>query len=170
MTEITTWFEKRITGDWFVGDLDVTVDRDEILVTGILPGPDLEESASEDDIALAAAMNINEFRESSREERMAIAEEAQALFQRKVSWGAGSEGGDDRRVLFTHLGVPVMSRLRLPERSVLDTLVTSGVARNRSDAVAWCVRFVRKDQSEWLDELRSAFGAVEEARSKGPNV
>ncbi len=110
MTEIAPWFEKRITGDWFVGDLDVTVDRDEILVTGILPAPDLEESASEDDIALAAALNINEFRESSREERMAIAEEAQALFQRKVSWGAGSEGsagsegGDDRRVLFTHLG------------------------------------------------------------------
>ena len=166
-TEINGWFTKRVPDDWFVKELDITVDRDEILVTGELPEPELGDDASEDDAALAAALKINEFREDTRDERMTIADEAQALFQRKVSWGAGSAG---RRVLFTHLGIPVMSRLRLPERAVLDTLVTAGVARNRSDALAWCVRFVRKDQSDWLSDLRGSFAAVEEARAKGPDV
>ena len=165
--EITPWFTKRIPDDWFVMPLDITVDRDEILVTGELPEPELEAGASDDDAALAAALKINEFREATREERMTIADEAQALFQRKVSWGAGSA---ERRVLFTHLGIPVMSRLRLPERAALDTLVAAGVARNRSDALAWCVRFVSKDQADWLADLRGAFTAVEEARSKGPDV
>ena len=166
-TDITRWFTKRIPNDWFVKGPDITVDRDEILVTGELPGAEVEAGASEDDASLAAALEINKFRERTRDERMVIAEEAQALFQRTVSWGAGSA---DRRVLFTHLGVPVMSRLRLPEREALDTLVAAGVARNRSDALAWCVRFVRKDQSDWLADLRGAFTAVEEARSKGPDV
>jgi hypothetical protein len=166
-TEITSWFTKRVPDDWFIQPLDITVDRDEILVTGELPEPKLEGGDSEDDVALAAAMKINEFRETTREERMTIADEAQALFQRKVSWGASSAR---RRVLFTHLGVPVMSRLRLPERAALDTLVAAGVARNRSDALGWCVRFVGKDQSDWLADLRGAFTAVEKARAKGPNV
>ena len=30
--------------------------------------------------------------------------------------------------MFTHLAVPAMTRLRLPEREVLDALVDSGVA------------------------------------------
>ncbi len=166
-TEITEWFTKRIPDDWFVNSLDITVDRDEILVTGQLPEPELKAGASDDDAVLAAALQINEFREATRDERMTIADEAQALFQRKVSWGAGSAG---RRVLFTHLGIPVMSRLRLPERAALDTLVAAGVARNRSDALAWCVRFVSKDQADWLSDLRGAFTAVEKARAKGPDV
>ena len=37
---------------------------------------------------------------------------------------------------------PVMTRLRQPERLVLDTLVDAGVARSRSDALAWAVRLV----------------------------
>ncbi len=165
--EITAWFANRVPDDWFVNPLDITADRDEILVTGALAEPELDDDASEDDAALAAALKINEFREATRDERMTIADEAQALFQRKVSWGAGSA---ERRVLFTHLGIPVMSRLRLPERDALDTLVKAGVARNRSDALAWCVRFVRKDQGDWLSDLRGAFTAVDEAREKGPSV
>jgi hypothetical protein len=165
--EIKSWFERRVPADWFSGELDVTTDRDEILVTGALPDPEIPEGAEDDTVELARAETIQQFRAATREERMSIADEAQTLFVRKVSWGAGSA---DRRVLFTHLGVPVMGRLRLPERRVLDTLVRAGVAKNRSDALSWCVRFVRKDQSDWLDELREAFGAVEKVRADGPRI
>ncbi|TME62012.1 MAG: hypothetical protein E6I51_07940, partial [Chloroflexi bacterium] len=66
------------------------------------------------------------------------------------------------------LSVPVMTRLRLPERELLDTLVKSGVARSRSHALAWCVRLVSKNESSWLDELKEAMAKVGEVRSQGP--
>jgi hypothetical protein len=71
-------------------------------------------------------------------------------------------------VLFTHLAVPVMTRLRQPERQVLDTLVDAGVARSRADALAWCVRLVGKHAEEWLTELREAMEKVEQVRAQGP--
>jgi hypothetical protein len=53
---------------------------------------------------------------------------------------------------------------------VLDTLVDAGVARSRSDALAWCVRLVGRNQEEWIGSLRDALVAVEAARSQGPEV
>jgi hypothetical protein len=96
---------------------------------------------------------------------MRIADEAQRRFRRKVSWGATCGG---RRALFTTLSVPAMTRLRMPERRVLDTLVESGVARSRSHALAWCVRLVSERQEEWLADLRDALGAVQRVRGEGP--
>jgi len=61
-----------------------------------------------------------------------------------------------------------MTRLRMRERRTLDTLVSAGVARSRSDALAWCVRLVRDHEGEWIDQLRDALVAVEEARATGP--
>ena len=167
MSEVSKFFSDRIPADWFEAETEIISDRDEILVTGKLTDPKPGDDNDEDSAKLARAQAVNEFREATRDERMKIADEAETLFGRKVSWGAGV---GDQRVLFTHLGVPVMSRLRLPERSALDTLVTAGVARNRSDALAWCVKFVRKDQSEWLKELQTAFTEVEKVRSSGPNI
>jgi hypothetical protein len=66
--------------------------------------------------------------------------------------------------------VPVMTRLRQAERRVLDTLVEGGVARSRSDALAWCVRLVGQHEDSWLDELRAALRRVEEVRSVGPQA
>ena len=43
-----------------------------------------------------------------------------------------------------------MTRLRQPQRLVLDTLVDAGVARSRSDALAWCVRLVGQHEEDWL--------------------
>jgi hypothetical protein len=83
-----------------------------------------------------------------------------------VAWGV--ECGDSRRV-FTSLAAPVMTRLRQPERLVLDTLVDSGVAKSRADAVAWCVRLVQTNADTWLADLRSAMGKVEEVRAQGPD-
>jgi hypothetical protein len=99
---------------------------------------------------------------------MSIAGEAEQRFGRKVSWGVVVGGPDGHREMFTHLAVPVMTRLRQPERTVLDTLVHSGVARSRSDALAWCVRLVRQHEGDWLAELQEAMQLVAEVRTKGP--
>ena len=96
---------------------------------------------------------------------MRIADEAQRRFGRKVSWGAVC---GDQRQLFTTLSVPAMTRLRMPERRVLDTLVDAGVARSRSHALAWCVRLVAERQDDWLKDLREALKQVEQVRGEGP--
>ena len=61
-----------------------------------------------------------------------------------------------------------MTRLRQPERQVLDTLVDAGVARSRSEALAWCVKLVGRNADEWLAELRSAMEGVQRVREQGP--
>ena len=165
MEGVRAWFEGRLPDAWFEGAPEIAVDRDEILIVGRLPDVTLEEGASEDDRAVARAGRITRWREETREERIGIAREAQHRFRRKVSWGA--ECGDER-ALFTSLATPVMTRLRMPERTVLDTLVDAGVARSRSHALAWCVRLVGRNQKEWIDDLRSALVAVEGVRRQGP--
>src|SRR5207253_9604422 len=100
-------------------------------------------------------------------ERMHIADEAQARYGRTVSWGVRIGG---ERIMFTHLAVPVMTRLRQPDRRVLDTLVDAGVARSRSDALAWCVRLVGEHTDEWLAKLRDAMTEVDKLRAEGPNL
>jgi hypothetical protein len=154
--EISAWFTAKIPDDWF-GDIEVQSDGDEILVIGTLPGA--EEGNGEN--------AAEEFREATRERRIAIAEKAEALFRRKVSWGV--ESGDDTW-LFTHLTVPVMTRLRLPERRVLDTLVEGGVARSRSDALAWCVRLVRKHEADWISDLQESLVRVRQVRAQAPDA
>lgn len=66
------------------------------------------------------------------------------------------------------LAAPVMTRLRQPQRLVLDTLVDAGVARSRADALAWCVRLVGQHEGDWLAELREAMTHVADVRSRGP--
>ena len=82
-----------------------------------------------------------------------------------MAWGVDS---GDQRELFTTLSVPVMTRLRQADRAVLDTLVDAGVARSRSEALAWCVRLVGKNAETWLAELREAMQKVEQVRESGP--
>ena len=61
-----------------------------------------------------------------------------------------------------------MTRLRMAERRVLDTLVEAGVARSRSHALAWCVRLVGEKQEEWLGDLREALKAGRTGPGRGP--
>ena len=164
--QLQEWFAARIPDDWFT-DLEVRSDRDEILVIGHLPSPNVGDDASEADRTAAARSAIAGFRKASREERIGIASEAEHGFGRKVSWGA--HAGEDG-LLFTHVAIPTMTRLRMSERNVLDTLIEAGVARSRSEALAWCVRQVGHHQSEWLGELEEALSAVEEVRKKGPGA
>jgi hypothetical protein len=163
--QLQGWFAGRIPDGWFTQAPTVRVDNDEVLVVGTLPDVDLPADAGDEARATAHRSRIEGFREETRERRMRIADDAQAAFGRKVSWGA--ECGDTR-ILFTTASVPVMTRLRMDDRAVLDTLVASGVARSRSHALAWCVRLVGQHQGEWIDELREALTAVDEARAKGP--
>ena len=159
------WFAGRLPADWFAGAPAVTYDRDEILVVGTIAEPDLPAESTADTRAAALAARLAGFREDTRGKRMQIADEAERRFGRKVSWGA--ECGDQRH-LFTTLSIPAMTRLRMPERKVLDTLVDAGVARSRSHALAWCVRLVAERQDDWLKDLREALQQVEAVRSEGP--
>jgi hypothetical protein len=163
--ELQGWFAGRLPTDWFTAPAEISSDRDEVLVIGILADPELPKDATEQTIAAARAARIEGFREDTRAHRIRIAQEAEHRFGRKVSWGARC--GDLER-LFTTLSVPAMTRLRMPERRVLDTLVEAGVARSRSHALAWCVALVAERQDEWLKDLRDALTHVEKVRSEGP--
>ena len=129
------WFAGRLPDAWF-SDVDVTVDREEITVIGTLKDETSGEGA-------AAEGRISRFRADTKEERIGIAEEAQARYGRKVSWGA-----------------------RLGDT----TLVDAGVARSRSDALAWSVRLVGEHADEWLGQLREAMSEVDKLRSDGPGL
>ena len=164
---LAAWFAGRIDDGWFTEPPEITWDRDEILVVGRIEEPEYPKGASAEAKAEAQQGRIERFREDTRDRRIGVALQAERRFRRKVSWGV--DCGDTRR-LFTTLSTPVMTRLRMRERQVLDTLVDAGVARSRSEALAWCVRLVEKHQTEWLDELRQAFAEVERVRAEGPVV
>lgn len=163
--DISAWFAERLPDSWFTGPVEVLVDREEILVVGPVPGPVPPEPSG---TAAAAARSacVKRYRDQTRDARVRIAAEAEHLFDRKVSWGAIV--GDETYV-FSSVAVPVMTRLRIGERAVLDTLIDAGVARSRSEALAWCVRLVERNQSEWIGSLREALVKVEQLRSAGPS-
>jgi hypothetical protein len=185
--QIRGWFTGRLPDAWFTAAPEIVVDREEITVIGHLPttaagagqagaGAAAEAEAatvsegSERSEAEAEAMALGRarrFREETRDARIEIAREAEHAFGRKVSWGVVSDG---RKVMFTTLSVPVMTRLRQSERRVLDTLVDAGVARSRSDALAWCVRLVGEHEDSWLSDLREALRHVEQVRAGGPHA
>jgi hypothetical protein len=161
------WFGGRMPADWFTAAPEIKVDREEITVIGALESPPAAAGASAAEQAAAAEGRSRRFREETRELRIDIAREAEHRFGRKVSWGVTC---GDRKVMFTTFSVPVMTRLRQPERLVLDTLVDAGVARSRSDALAWCVRLVGQHQDSWLADLRAALQKVEQVRAEGPGA
>ncbi len=163
--DVIGWFAGRIPGGWFTGMPEVRSDREEIWIIGTLPDVQLGTEASKDTLAAARAGRIRQFREETREQRIAIALEARSRFGREIAWGVRI---GDMQEMFTHLALPVMTRLRLPEREVLDTLIHAGVARNRAHALAWCVRLVERNQEEWLGELREAIAKVGQVRQQGP--
>ena len=159
------WFAGRLPDGWFSGPPEVSYDRDEILVWGSLVEPDAGADADDATKAAARLARIQGFREDTRQSRMRIADEAEARFGRKVAWGARC---GDQEEMFTTMSVPVMTRLRMPERQVLDTLVDAGVARSRSHALAWCVRLVGDHEGDWITQLRDALVHVQKVRDEGP--
>ncbi|MFJ8630579.1 hypothetical protein [Streptomyces sp. NPDC093568] len=161
------WFAGRLPDDLFEELTEVGVDREEITVIGRIPEPQLAEGVSAAEREAAVEGRIQEFRERTRESRIEVAREAERRYGRKVSWGVECGG---ERALFTHVAAPVMTRLRQPERAVLDTLIAGGVARSRSEALAWCVRLVQRHTDDWLAELRESLEHVQRVRSQGPDA
>ena len=147
---IETLFRTEVPESWFSAPVKVFSDQEEIVVLGALP----------------AEQPVDAFRKETRAERMAIAAQAEHTFRRKVTWGV--EQGDQRH-LFTSAALPVATRLRFFERAVLDTLVEGGVARNRADALVWCVKLVARHQEERLADLRQAIATVEKVGRRDPN-
>jgi len=166
-TDITAWFSGRLPTEWTAETPEITIDDEEIVIRITIAVPELEEGADDSALVEAAAGRAAAWREETREARVAIAREAEQRFGRKVSWGAKV---GERGRLFTHVAVPVMTRLRQPERQVLDTLVEAGVARTRAEALRWCVKLVGKHSEEWLSELRSAMNQVRTVRDQGPEA
>jgi hypothetical protein len=150
---IDSWLAERIPGHWPAQRLEVSGDQDELLIVVDLDDTDADEAA------------VEAFREATRDERVAIARDAERAFAKKISWGVRAKG---RLLLFTTVTVPVMTRLRLSERQVLDTLIDAGVARTRSEALAWCVRLVGDNEQAWIDQLQAAFAEVRAVRDRGP--
>src|SRR2546423_9873378 len=163
-TEVRGWFAGRLPDDWFDGPPEITLATEEILLVGRLPAEGLPDDTPAAKAAALAA-RVKRFREDTRDHRIRIAREAEHRYGRQVSWGA--ECGEHRE-LFTTVAMPVMTRLRMPERKVLDTLVAAGVARSRADALAWCVRLVGQHEEGWINELRDALVRVKEVRAEGP--
>ena len=164
-SEIRGWLGGRIPADWSSGGTpEVLVDANEILVIVRLADVEAPEGGDVDSSRLG---RIQQYREETREDRVEIAQEAVAKYGRPVSWGA--ECGQIRQ-LFTHLSLPVMTRLRITDRQVLDALVDAGITRSRSHALAWCVRLVRQHQADWFQELREAMESVQRVRAQGPKL
>jgi hypothetical protein len=179
--EAPAWILGALPDDWFTQRPDISIDRDEIVIVGRLPEPTLvaeapaADAAADDasaerassEKAAAERGRIATFRESTRERRIKIAQQLERRYRRKVAWGAVC---GETRELFTTFAAPAMTRLRQRERQVLDTLVDAGVARSRSEALAWCVRLVGQHAEQWLGQLREAMGAVDELRRQGPSL
>ena len=149
--EIQAFVQAKVPEGWFTAPPKVEADEEEILILGELP----------------AEQAVDTFRESTREQRMAVARETESRFGRPVSWGVGRDGAT---TLFTTQASPVMTRLRLRERAVLTTLIDAGIARSRSEALAWCVKLVERHQADWLAELREGLAGVEQVRVGGPSL
>ncbi|HEX6537820.1 MAG TPA: hypothetical protein VF155_01400 [Candidatus Dormibacteraeota bacterium] len=165
--ELSGWFAGRLPDKLFTSPPTISTDRDEILVVGAVDDPEVPADATDATRAAARSARIQRFRDETRDARIQVARDAERLFGRKVSWGARC---GDVEELFTTLGVPVMTRLRLQNRRTLDTLIDAGVARSRSEALAWCVRLVAQHQSDWIQSLRQALSNVENVRGQGPDV
>src|SRR4051812_49902999 len=75
--EVAGWFAGRLPDGWFTGPVELSIDRDEILVVGTLPEPE----TGEGDQAAARAGRISRLPQETPEQPMAIAHAAQERYR-----------------------------------------------------------------------------------------
>jgi len=163
--DIPGWVLGRLPDGWFVQPARVECDDDEILIIGAL------DDARAAEVGHAAL--VQRFRAETREQRMRIANEIERRFDRKVAWGVTVVADSAQfSTAVTELSPPAYVGTALTTQTcagfALTTLVQAGVARSRSEALAWCVRLVGKHEAEWIEELRDALVRVNELRRRGP--
>ena len=146
---ISDWFIERLPAEWLASPPEIEVDSDEILI--VLP--------------LSPRADTGDFRDRTRSARIKLAQQAEETFGRTVSWGTVRDGS---RRLYTTLRSVVAAPVAMPDRKVLDTLVSAGVASDRSDALAWCIRLVGQHEADWLRDLRDATADSGDARVERP--
>lgn len=146
---LSAWFAERLPAEWLCGPAQIEVDREEAVV--VLP--------------LAERYDSGEFRDATRGKRIQLAQQAEEAFGLKISWGTTKDG---RRRLFTTVRTAVAVPLAMRERQILDGLVAAGVAADRTEAVAWCIRLVGHHESDWLRDLRDAVAAAPPGRRDRP--
>jgi hypothetical protein len=101
---IKGWFGGRLPEGWF-SSLDVKLEGDQIVVIGTLADQGGPAGAGAEEKAGFASGRISRFREQTRGNRIAIAREAEAEFEKFVTWGASlgdtsrtfNPGGSGRR-------------------------------------------------------------------------
>jgi hypothetical protein len=166
-SEIAGWVSGTLPADLYAGPPTVTVDEDEILVVGPLAAPEVPAGLDADGVAEAERARIRAFREETRDARIGVAQQSEARFGRVISWGATVGGTTE---LFTTVHARVGTRLGMPQRQALDALVAGGLAANRAEALAWCVKLFEQNQEAWLAQLREALDSVQAAAATAPPV
>jgi len=166
-SQIVGWVSGALPPDLFSSAPEIDVDRDEILVVGDVGGPEVPEGLDAEGIAAGERSRIARFREETRDQRIAVARRAEARYGRPISWGATAGATTER---FTTVRAPVATRLDLESRMVLDHLVAAGIARNRAQALAWCVDLVQQNEDEWLTRLMESLKNLKQTASEAPGT
>lgn len=164
-SEIIGWVSGALPPDLYRGAPTVEVDRDEILVVGDVGAPDSPEGLDPEGVAAAEAARIARFREETRDRRIAVARQAEARYDRPISWGA-TAGATTAR--FTTVHARTATRLDLEQRRLLDHLVEAGIARSRGHALAWCVTLVQQNEEQWLTRLKEALANLQQTAKDAP--
>lgn len=154
--QLREWLNEHLK-DLYPEPVEASITDRELLVMGRLAA---DADLSEDD----ARTRIQEHREESRSKRVELAQELQELTGLAVAWGVRL---NDVTAYFSSRGVPVMSRLGRAERDVLDTLIRSGVVRNRSQALSWAIQSFARGRRDWLRQLRDATDSLRDVREDG---
>lgn len=164
-SEIIGWVSGALPPDLYRGTPSIEVDRDEILVVGDVGAPEVPEGLDAEGVAAAEAARISRFREETRDGRIAVARQAEARYDRPISWGATAGATTTR---FTTVHARTATRLDLDQRRLLDHLVEAGVAKNRASALAWCVDLVQQNEEAWLTRLKESLETLNQTVREAP--
>src|SRR3569832_1235983 len=89
--DVAAWLQGRLPDEWVSTAPDVSVDRDEILITLTLTAPEVD-GAEASAVASAETGRISRFREDTQKEQKQETRKAKHRYGRRVAWGATAGG------------------------------------------------------------------------------